>query len=167
MPFPDDLLEQAFHLASRERTRPRQASLRRAVSTAYYALFHLLTSDAASNWKRTEQRDQLARVFDHGRMKNACSRKASELINQLKKDRPTGETLHRATKLLLVAETFSGLQQRRHSADYDNSVNWTRGDTLAEIRTVERAFEAWRDVRNQSDAQALLVAFFGGREPAR
>lgn len=41
MAFPDDLLEQAVHLARREPGRPRQASLRRAISTAYYALFHL------------------------------------------------------------------------------------------------------------------------------
>jgi uncharacterized protein (UPF0332 family) len=42
MPYCDDLLEQALHLAKREKKKPRQASLRRAVSTAYYALFHLL-----------------------------------------------------------------------------------------------------------------------------
>jgi uncharacterized protein (UPF0332 family) len=42
MAFPDDLLEQANHLANREPELPRQASLRRAVSAAYYALFHLL-----------------------------------------------------------------------------------------------------------------------------
>ena len=41
MSFPNDLLEQARHLANREPKRPKQASLRRAVSTAYYALFHL------------------------------------------------------------------------------------------------------------------------------
>src|SRR5712692_5365690 len=46
MPYADDLLEQARHLANREKKRPRQASLRRAVSTAYYALFHLLISEA-------------------------------------------------------------------------------------------------------------------------
>jgi hypothetical protein len=38
MSFADDLLEQAYHLANRESKKPKQASLRRAVSTAYYAL---------------------------------------------------------------------------------------------------------------------------------
>lgn len=42
-----DLLEQAEHLAKRETKKPKQASLRRAVSSAYYALFHLLVSDGA------------------------------------------------------------------------------------------------------------------------
>jgi len=67
MAFGDDLLEQAQHLANRERKEPRQASLRRAVSTAYYALFHLLISEATLNWKRAEYRDALARVFEHGK----------------------------------------------------------------------------------------------------
>jgi hypothetical protein len=46
MSLPDDLLEQAGHLASRERTKPKQASLRRAISVSYYAVFHLLVDDA-------------------------------------------------------------------------------------------------------------------------
>jgi hypothetical protein len=40
-----DLLQQANHLATYEGANPSQASLRRAVSTAYYALFHLLIED--------------------------------------------------------------------------------------------------------------------------
>jgi len=39
MNLAEDLLEQANHLARRERGKPKQASLRRAVSTAYYACF--------------------------------------------------------------------------------------------------------------------------------
>ncbi len=49
MAFADDLLEQAYHLANKD-AQPTQASLRRAVSTAYYALFHLLIDDAVSKW---------------------------------------------------------------------------------------------------------------------
>jgi hypothetical protein len=48
MPLAHDLLEQARFLVGRERRKPKQASLRRAVSTAYYAAFHLLGTDAAS-----------------------------------------------------------------------------------------------------------------------
>ena len=46
MPFPDDLCEVATDLAR----SPKQAGLRRAVSTAYYARFHLLIDEAVSNW---------------------------------------------------------------------------------------------------------------------
>ena len=69
MALADDLLEQAQHLARRERQRPRQASLRRALSAAYYAVFHLLIADAVTNWRRDDQRDSLARTFEHGKMK--------------------------------------------------------------------------------------------------
>jgi len=71
MAFANDLLKEAYHLASRGGKNPKQASLRRAVSTAYYALFHLLISDFVANWKVKSQRDKLARLFEHGRMKGA------------------------------------------------------------------------------------------------
>jgi len=74
MPFPAHWLEQAKHLANREKKRPRQASLRRAVSTAYYALFHLLVHEATLNWRRFEQGALLARFFEHGKMKSACQK---------------------------------------------------------------------------------------------
>jgi uncharacterized protein (UPF0332 family) len=41
MAFAEDLLKQAFLLLYKEPKTPTQASLRRSVSTAYYALFHL------------------------------------------------------------------------------------------------------------------------------
>ena len=43
-----DLLEQAEQLAQLDPRRPKQANLRRAVSSAYYALFHLLTWEASA-----------------------------------------------------------------------------------------------------------------------
>ena len=46
----DDLLDQADHLAAVESGRPKQASLRRAVSAAYYALFHLLAGEASERF---------------------------------------------------------------------------------------------------------------------
>src|SRR2546422_11077721 len=46
----DDLLALARRTLERDagRGRPRQASLRRTISTAYYALFHLLVHEATS-----------------------------------------------------------------------------------------------------------------------
>ena len=72
MSFPDDLLEQAYHLANREPESPKQASLRRAISTAYYALFHMLVDEAVGKWTVERQRSILARTFDHGKMKRIC-----------------------------------------------------------------------------------------------
>jgi uncharacterized protein (UPF0332 family) len=69
MGIAQDLLQQAHHLARYE-TSPSQASLRRAVSTAYYALFHLLLEDTVLRWQGSpEARSGLQRAFDHGPMK--------------------------------------------------------------------------------------------------
>jgi hypothetical protein len=74
MAFHDDLLSQALSLVRKEPRNPKQASLRRAVSTAYYALFHLLISEAAANWNRANLRTALGRAFDHSIMKAASNR---------------------------------------------------------------------------------------------
>ena len=73
MAFAQDLLKQAFHLLNKESKNPTQASLRRSVSTAYYALFHLLIQEASANWSRADTRDYLARAFEHRTMKQACT----------------------------------------------------------------------------------------------
>ena len=51
MAFHQDLLKQAIQLARNESRKPKQASLRRAVSTAYYALFHFLIYETCKLWK--------------------------------------------------------------------------------------------------------------------
>ncbi len=63
MAYHDDLLRQALQLVHKEPRNPRQASLRRAVSTAYYALFYLLISEAVVNWNRPRLRDALGRAL--------------------------------------------------------------------------------------------------------
>ena len=68
-----DLLKQAEFLAKKEPRRPKQVSLRRAVSSSYYALFHLLVEECTrflvSGVQRQPLRDCLARAFHHGKMK--------------------------------------------------------------------------------------------------
>ena len=149
MPFADELLEQARHLAHREKKRPRQASLRRAVSTAYYAIFHLLIADAAKNWRRAEQRHALARSFNHGRMKVA-----SQKIGKPQNIPPSSPEDH----LRLVATIFIRAQQQRLTADYDNSIPWTRLEALTQIDTVAAAFQSWKIIRKEPIAQAYLFA---------
>ena len=49
---PHDLMAVARALAESDRALPLQATLRRAVSTAYYALFHCLAASAADLFHR-------------------------------------------------------------------------------------------------------------------
>lgn len=163
MVYADQLLEQARHLAKRERTRPRQASLRRAISTAYYALFHLLIHEATLNWKRADQRALFARFFEHGKMKSASDRQRGECHRYLNSrlnasDEPLLDCMRH---LYRVAHTFTQVQQFRHIADYDNSTQWTRTNVLDQITAVETAFASWRAIREEPMAQTYLVSLLG------
>jgi uncharacterized protein (UPF0332 family) len=157
MSFADDLLAQAYHLASKERKNAKQASLRRSVSTAYYALFHLLIDEAVGNWAIPHQRSILARTFDHGRMKSLCEARVHSFYRA--KQPAAG------LPLKLVAETFVSLQENRHTADYDHAVHWDRVATIEVIDEANAAFRTWRAIRTQPDAQDFLLSLFLPKPP--
>jgi uncharacterized protein (UPF0332 family) len=163
MAYADDLLELAQHLANLEPANPRQACLRRAVSTAYYALFHLLISEAALNWSRPELRADLGRLFGHTRMKSASEEKRSALRAYFKTNPPPGRELTISRHLYTVLDTFIQIQQRREEADYDTSKEWTQTEAMSHIAAVVAAFESWREVREEPAAQAYLVSLLGKR----
>jgi len=159
----DDLLELAQHLANLEPVNPRQACLTRAVSTAYYALFHLLISEATLNWGRPELRSDLGRIFGHGKMKSASVEKRSELEALFKKHSVPSQELAVFKHLHTVAHNFVQVQQRREEADYDTGKEWTQTEVRIQIDAVTVAFESWKAIREEPVAQAYLVSLLGKR----
>jgi uncharacterized protein (UPF0332 family) len=157
MAYPEDLLEQAQHLAQREPKRPKQASLRRAVSSAYYALFHLLISETAKNWKRPAERPTVERMFNHEPMGKVCTNKRDELRALFKTKQPPGPNTDCKRHLLIITETFVNMLQYRHTADYDGTKKWTRVDVWESIDAVTEAFASWKAIKNHHDAQNFLV----------
>ena len=155
MSLHDDLLEQAEHLARRDPRRPKQASLRRAISTAYYALFHLLVREATAALVSDARLRQLVpRAFDHSEMKQGCRPfAAGTLPDHLKA--VAGDTV--PDDLKAVAEAFSDLQQARHAADYNVAQTFLRPDAHEFVQQVRAAFEAWQRVREQQIATVFLV----------
>lgn len=113
--------------------RPRQIMLRKAVSSAYYALFHALCSSNANAvigmsprvdrraWSRTY------RALEHGVAKN---RMMQHIVNL-----PAG--------MQSFARTFSNLQERRHEADYDPDSRFRRSNVIALIDRAETAIEGF------------------------
>jgi hypothetical protein len=148
----NDLLEQARYLACREPQKPRQASLRRAVSTAYYALFHLLVSEGSQRFvsnKPADLRLQVPRAFVHGDMRAACEFITGSAIID---PRNSGNLLHLLAlpiepEIRNVAATFVDLQQARHTADYDHLAQFSRVNALLKVSQAEKAFIDWRAVR--------------------
>ena len=154
-----DLLRQARQLAIREPRRPRQASLRRGVSTSYYALFHLLVNEASrllvSGPDRTELRHCLRRAFGHSNMKTVARQFAQKSPSPKLVPGLNGVLLQ--PELCRVAASFVDLQQARHEADYDTSRRFTRQEALALIEQAEQAFGDWHFVRGTLPADVFLV----------
>jgi uncharacterized protein (UPF0332 family) len=158
MQFAEALLALALHLAKLEIEPSRQASLRRAVSTAYYALFHLLVSEATLSWNQVEQRSSVGRLFEHGTMKSASEKQAAELTRHFKMNPQDSSELTIARNLFKVANTFVRAQQDRHEADYDTSVEWEASEVLDQVDSVSQAFESWKAIREKPEAQAYLLS---------
>lgn len=111
-PGPQDLLELAEHLSQREAGRPKQVSLRRAVSTAYYAVFHSLAHICAheliGDSKPWNVYTPIYRLLDHGTAKRYFKRSDT------------------AAALSPIGNTFILLQEARHAADYDPEPSFGR-----------------------------------------
>jgi len=158
MSLAQDLMEQAEDLAKRERTRPRQASLRRAVSASYYALFHLLNSASAATIApnvTTEVNFRIRRWFDHGEMKKVCGR---FLPAQLSEPLLGLLGTSASPQLQRVALAFIQLQDARHSADYDLGWWITRSDAFQYIGLASDAFEAWCEIEDTSEANIFILS---------
>ncbi len=154
----DDLLEQADHLASREPKKPRQASLRRAVSAAYYALFHLLAAEGARKLVPAQPaslRAKVRRAYVHANMKEVCQqfslpRPPDALVSLL--PQPIEPDLR------AVAASFVALQEARHEADYDFAMTFTRIDALQKIERARAVFRSWQAIRSNANATVFLAA---------
>lgn len=157
MSLADDLLEQARHLAQRDVARPKQASLRRALSTAYYALFHLLVDGSrrfllGGGARNRHLRDVLARCYEHKAMNDASKSFGGGTSPWLAAGTAVSQELRD------VARTFAHAQRNRHAADYDLGRVFTRGDVLSEVARIERAFALWEQIEGQDDAKAFMLA---------
>ena len=159
MALHDDLLEQAEHLARLDKVGPpRQANLRRSVSTAYYALFHLLIAEAVSLLpaRPIALRQQASRSFSHDEMKRVCSGIASG--NPEKTTALIMSPLKFSSPVRAVASVFDDLQDALHRADYDVFWRFTRSEALRLLFLTRLTFAMWRRVCTNEEAKVFLVA---------
>lgn len=123
-----DLIETARGLTRLSPRRPTQANLRRAVSTAYYAVFHCLAGAAADilmGKRRGEEWHQVYRALEHAGARNAC--------------RNMGVMRRFPSEVQDFADTFVALQKARQRADYALDGRYYKLEVLAEIDAAERA----------------------------
>lgn len=148
----EDLFAQAKQLATVDPKKPKQANLRRAVSAAYYAVFHFLVEEACSLILGTQHRQAgyravLGRGFAHATMKEACTswgggNLKAAVVKGLPLDANGKYKIPKAIRR--IAATFAELQDKRHLADYDFTERFGRSDVLTLLE------EAQSDVRQSA-----------------
>jgi hypothetical protein len=163
--FARQLLQQADALVRQDPKRPSQASLRRAVSAAYYALFHLLVGESStrvigSAAENSALRHTLSRAYNHGDMvKVAKWMQSNSLPDYLR-------ALPNATRpppdLLMVAGTFVQLQEQRHLADYSLGQPFLKADATLLVQQAEDAFVRWAAIREDKAAGLFLLLLLVG-----
>lgn len=138
--MPDTNLAKSLLTTAKSLTKnnPSQAKLRRAVSTAYYAVFHALARTCADELvgRQRAKRSNKAwvevyRGLSHGPCKNSC--KGAHKINF-------------PPEIKNFADTFVQLQEAREQADYDPTYKLTLKGTLVHILLAEVAINSLKTV---------------------
>ncbi len=134
---PSDLIATAYVLLSSAGGKPTEASLRRAVSSAYYALFHCLARECADlliGGSGSERSDaawrQVYRALEHGPAKTKCRKR--EMIAKF------------PVEIRSFSKTFADLQEIRHSADYDPLAQFNRLGVSTDLAAVGAAITEFR-----------------------
>ena len=126
---PEHLLQIAADLAEINPRRPRRADLCRAVSTAYYALFHCLARSCADSLAgRAGSRRMWRRVYralEHRQAKVRCEHVPSEFPDAVRR----------------FGRTFVMLQGKRHYADYDPDRPVRKSDVVMDISHARTAID--------------------------
>jgi uncharacterized protein (UPF0332 family) len=166
MPLAADLLDQAQHLAHLDPRRPKQANLRRAISTAYYALFHLLVAECVQKIAPRNPATLAARVarsLAHSEMKEVCLQ-----ISRANRGAIWIELLPRGSSVPLrrVAEAFVELQEARHRADYDLA-EFTRLEVNEYLLQAGAVFHDWSSIRDSDEANVFLCGLLFAKRWAK
>jgi hypothetical protein len=166
---PDKLLDAAARLAPAApgRGRPSYTAHRRAVSTAYYAVFHAIGDRVARTvFPNADDafRNRVRRWIGHTDIRTVC-----RWVSQLQQTSPgsppphikallapSGGTAHVDADTLRIADGFLELNDKREQADYDHDAVFTRPDTLGHMALARQVVEVIDNA--ESDA---IQRFYG------
>jgi hypothetical protein len=155
MPDPNELLAVARLLIDETSGPASDAQLRRAVSTAYYAVFHKILRETADRFVGPDHSSKAAyrlvyRNFDHNRVREVCLR-----LNVSALSAPMRLELGRDTVSLEMrdfASSFPFLQSARHRADYAPDA----ANHIAAAQTAMAAFDQTAEAE-RTDVLALMM----------
>ncbi|MBU8545121.1 MULTISPECIES: hypothetical protein [Roseomonadaceae] len=156
---PEHLLEQADRLiAAPAAGPPRQVDLRRAISAAYYAVFHAnlraVADQVVGITQRATPRYALVyRRLDHGTVKGCCEDLLKSAMPRKYLPYVTGTPF--TVPLKSYAAGFITLQEKRHAADYDPAMRYLTIDARTTIATARATLTSFGAV--PADELALFT----------
>jgi uncharacterized protein (UPF0332 family) len=177
MSLHNDLLDLADEICELSSTKPKEAGLRRAVSTAYYAVFHSIIDFGLKTMFGTSVSityyNLYGRSVEHTTLLKICKNIAdldSAILKHQDKSPQTifvpTEKLERiyglfpiiSLELSTLARNVPILQEDRHKADYDYSYKLKKTDVKGSIQTARESVKAIESLRRSDSVQ--FVVFF-------
>jgi hypothetical protein len=163
-----DLIAHGRGLIPAHRGAAKQVALRRAVSAAYYALFHAFLRAAADDLigktgqaRRSRAYRLLYRGFEHSAVKRVCREAGKTILNEnLAKStglRQFPESLQIAARGLVL------LQDKRHEADYEPVLRLTKSDARVALLMAEHCIAALNAADNSLRRIFLMSMLFSPR----
>lgn len=158
---PHDLIATARRTVGASPGAPKQADLRRAVSSAYYALFHCLArccADTLVGKTRAHRSEpawrQAYRALEHGHARKQCSHQST--IQAF----PSG--------IRTLADQFVDMQRKRERADYEPSTpegRWIKSDVEEDIENTADAIEDFDTVPLRHRRAFAVFVLLKSRNP--
>lgn len=147
---PENFISTARELIPTGQGKPRNTDLRRAVNTAYYAMFHCLAHSCADTLigglhagRGTDAWILTYRALNHGSTKAKC--RDEESLKQF------------STYIREFAVMFARMQGYRHRADYAPDAGFRKSEAIQRITEAENAI---RDFQEESPAERRAFAAY-------
>jgi hypothetical protein len=168
MSLAEELLIHARFLASLDERTTTQANIRRAISAAYYAVFHLLAAEVATQVSPNFPaglREGTQRVLSHTQMLNVATAFSRPGVSKVKfTPRDFVLPCPVSRELASIAKGFEELQAARHLADYDVMKQHYPGDALSLVQVAESIFKTWKTEKDSPNAPVFLAAMIFGKD---
>jgi len=150
-------LARELALGNQTAGQPRNADLRRATSTAYYAVFHRVAIDTSRNVLGNASWDESYSIARH--VTHASVRQVSVWVKGDTPPRHLDVVVNRlraSNEVTQVALAFLDLYEQREAADYDHLADFTRPGTLVLVELADRAVNTVFKRRDSGDFRAFL-----------
>jgi uncharacterized protein (UPF0332 family) len=170
VPKPEHLFEQAEQLTARSHGRPRQVDTRRAISAAYYGIFHAVITAAVDEFiggsNRTKSRYGLVyRSVSHAWLRELCKEVQKPTLPQ--KFKPYEPADGFGPNIVAFATALAELQEKRHAADYDPMIRVNGSDAIMAVATARAALKRFKRASSARRIAFLSLVLFPPRGPPR